>query len=159
MGCEVCYCVWGKGQVKETFFKGCNWSGWTERQQEVAPKRRGTRVKCSCTCTGLDLRDRQADSFLWSVNGKGVMAQAWSEDKQAVLHKAFCMSTGCLTQSILYVNRLILNNFTGNQWRERTSGTLRVNGGDFATTWDSRFWVRWSLARSVSAIPYKSELQ
>ena len=34
---------WGKGQVKEMclqiFLKGNNWNGWTDRQQQVVPKR------------------------------------------------------------------------------------------------------------------------
>ena len=48
---------------------------------------------------------------------------------------------------------------TGSQWRERSSGTLRVSGGDFVTTRARRFRIPWSLVRSVSAIPDKSELQ
>ena len=31
----------------------------TDRQREVVPKRRGTRVKSSCTCVGLEPKDRQ----------------------------------------------------------------------------------------------------
>ena len=63
---------------------------------------------------------------------------------------------------VLYVSQLILNstlNFTGNQWREHSSGSLQVNGGDFFATQASRFWTHWSLVRPVSAIPDKGELQ
>ena len=34
---------------------------WTQR--EIVPKRRSTRVKSSCTCVGLDPRDRLTNSF------------------------------------------------------------------------------------------------
>ena len=34
-----------------------NWNGWTDRQREVVPKRRGTIMKSSCICVGLDPRD------------------------------------------------------------------------------------------------------
>ena len=42
-------------------------------------------------------------------------------------------------QSDLVLNNIL--NFTGNQWRERSSGTLWVKGGDFVTTWASWFWT------------------
>ena len=97
-GHQACWYLWGNGQVKEiclqTFLQGSNWNSWTDRQWEVVPKRRGTGVKSSCTCFGLDLRDRQTIIVVWSpVNGMEVMRQAWSEDKQAVFHAGFCRST------------------------------------------------------------------
>ena len=59
----ACRYLWGKGQVKEMslqlFLKDCNRNGQTDRQREVVLKRWGTRVKSSCTCAGLDSRDRQ----------------------------------------------------------------------------------------------------
>ena len=62
--------LWGKGQVKELFLlifhKGSNWYGWTYRQLQVVPKRRGTRVKSSCTSIGLDPRDWQTIIVVWS---------------------------------------------------------------------------------------------
>ena len=62
--------LWGKGQVKEMclqiFLKGSNWNGWTDRQQQVVPKRRGTTVKSSCTGIGLDPRDWQTIIVAWS---------------------------------------------------------------------------------------------
>ena len=86
---------------------------------------------------------------LISVNRIKVMQQAWSEDKQAVF-----------SGRVLLVNKLILNNIlnsTGNQWRK--SGRLRANRGDLIIKRASQFWTRWSVVRSMSAIPYKSELQ
>ena len=70
MGHRACWCLRGKGQVKDMclqmFLEGSNWNCWTDRQRQVAPKRRSTRVKCSCTCVGLGLRDRQTNTFVWS---------------------------------------------------------------------------------------------
>ena len=69
-GRYMCRCVRGKGQVKEMclqmFLEGSNWNGWTDRQLKVVPERRGTRVKSSCACVGLDPRDWQTNSFAWS---------------------------------------------------------------------------------------------
>ena len=48
------------------FLKGSNWNGWTDRQWEVVPKRRGTRVKSSGTSIGLDPRDWQTIIIVWS---------------------------------------------------------------------------------------------
>ena len=52
-GHRACWHLWGKGQVKEMclqiFLEGSNWNGWTDRQRQVVPKRRGTRVKSSST--------------------------------------------------------------------------------------------------------------
>ena len=48
------------------FLAGSNWNVWIDRQQAVVAGRRGTRVKSSCTCVGLDPRDRQANCFAWS---------------------------------------------------------------------------------------------
>ena len=70
MACRVCWCLRGKGQVKETclqmFLEGSNWNGWMDRQQQVVPVRRGTRVKSSHACVGLDPRDWQTNCFAWS---------------------------------------------------------------------------------------------
>ena len=46
--------------------KGSNRNGWTDRQQEVVPKRRGTRVKSSCISIGLYPRDWQTIIIVWS---------------------------------------------------------------------------------------------
>ena len=70
--------------VSSDVSEGSNWNVWTDRQQEVVPKGRGTRVKCSCTCVGLGPRDWQTYLCLISMNDMGVMWQAWSEDKQVV---------------------------------------------------------------------------
>ena len=66
----VVLCLWGKDQVKEMcleiFFEVSNGNGWTDRQWQVFPNRRGRRVKTSCTCVGLDPRDQQTNFFVWS---------------------------------------------------------------------------------------------
>ena len=52
----------------------------------------------------------------------------------------------------MWVSKQILSlalNFTGKHWRERSSETLQVNGGDFITTWASGFWTHWNLVRLV----------
>ena len=49
----------------QMFLEGSNWNGWVDRQWEVVPKRRDTRVKSSCTCVGLDPRDWQT-IIVWS---------------------------------------------------------------------------------------------
>ena len=66
--------LWREGQIKEMclqmFLEGINWNGWTDRQQEVVPKRRGARVKWSGTCVGLDPGNQQNDShvsYLWTA--------------------------------------------------------------------------------------------
>ena len=59
--------------------------------------------------------------------------------------------TGCSSWRALYISKQILKwnlYFTGSQWRERSSGTLRVNSGDFVTTPARRFKIRWSLVVS-----------
>ena len=62
--------LWGKGQIKEMclqiFLEGRNWTCWTDRQRQVVPKRRGTRVKSSSTSIGLDPRDWQTNIIVWS---------------------------------------------------------------------------------------------
>ena len=50
----------------QIFLKGSNWTGWTERQRKVVPKRRGIRVKSSSTSIGLDPRDWQTIIIVWS---------------------------------------------------------------------------------------------
>ena len=40
---------------------GCKWNGRTDRQRGIVPKRRGARVKSSCSCVGLHPRDRHND--------------------------------------------------------------------------------------------------
>ena len=70
MGYRVGWCLWGKDQVKEMcremFLEANNWNGCTDRQRQVVLKRWGTRVKSSCASVGLDPRDRQTYSFVWS---------------------------------------------------------------------------------------------
>ena len=70
MGCQGCWCLRGKGQVKEMclqmFLEGSNWNGWMDGQWQVVPKRRHTRVKSSCTCVVVDLRGWLSNSFAWS---------------------------------------------------------------------------------------------
>ena len=57
-------------------------------------------------------------------------------------------------------------NLIGNQRRERSSRILQASGDDFVTKWASQFWIHWinqanfywSLMRSVSTMPYTSEV-
>ena len=46
--------------------QGSNWNGSMDRQWEVVPKRRGTRVKSSSISIGLDPRDWQTIIVVWS---------------------------------------------------------------------------------------------
>ena len=66
----ITHAGFNRGKVKEMclqmFLKGSNWNGLTDRQRELVPKRRGTRVKTSCTCVGLDPRDWQTIIVVWS---------------------------------------------------------------------------------------------
>ena len=102
--------------------KGCNWDGWTDRFGEAVLKE-GLQTRNACV--GLDPRNRQSDILVWSQR----MGWEWYgkhevRDKQIVFHKEFSM-------------RQILNsflNFTGSQWRECSSRTLQINGGDFIAT-------------------------
>ena len=55
-----------KEMCLQRFLEGNNWTGWTDRQREVVPKRRGTRVKSSSTSIGLDPRDWQTIIIVWS---------------------------------------------------------------------------------------------
>ena len=50
----------------QIFLEGSNWTGWTDRQRQVVPKRRGTRVKSSSTSIGLDPGDWQTITIVWS---------------------------------------------------------------------------------------------
>ena len=92
----ACRCLSGKGQVKgmclEMFLEGSNWNCWMDRQQEAILKRRGTRLKSSCVCVGLDPRDQQTIPLL-DVSERDGSDEAWSEDKQTVFHAGFCRST------------------------------------------------------------------
>ena len=72
--------------------------------------------------------------------------QSRSEGKRVVPHEEPCRSA-----SRSWNGRYVL--LVANE------GTLRVYGGDFVTTRARRFKIRWSLVRSVSATPDKSELQ
>ena len=122
----------------QMFCEDSNWNGWIDRQWQAVPERQGTRAKSSCACVDLDPRDWQANSFALSQ----WMGWEWWGEHGLKINRLFFMK----------VNKLILNNiltFTGNQWRERSSGTLRVKGGDFVTTWASQFWTCWSLVSSV----------
>ena len=147
--------LWGEGQIKEMclqiFLEGSNWNVWTDRQREVVPKRRGTRVKSSSTSIGLDPRDWQTIIIVWSQwTGRNRCSQHGMKINRLFFTRGFVGQQIDL-KSIL--------NLTGNQWRERSSGILRVNGGDFVIRRASWFCTRWSLVRSMSAKPYKSELQ
>ena len=147
--------LWGKGQIKEMclqiFLEGSNWNGWTDRQREVVPKRRDTRVKGSSTSIGFDPRDWQTIIVVWSQwTGRNRCG------KDGMKINRLFFTQGFVGQQIDLKSIL---NLTGNQWRERSSGILRVNGGDPVTRRASWFCTRWSLVRSMSAIPYKSELQ
>ena len=144
---------WGKGQIKEMCLQisvaGSNWTAWTDRQREVVPKRRGTRVKSSSTSIALDSRDWQTNIIVWSQ---------WTG-------RNLCGKHGMKINRLFFtqdVNKFIFKsilNLAGNQWRERSSGVLRVTGGDFFTRRTTWFCTWWSLVRSMSAIPYKSKLQ
>ena len=76
----------GQTGVSSDVLEGSNWNGWIDRQGQVAPKRRGTKVKCSSTWIGLDSGDWQTNSLIWSQR-TGATQQAWSKDRQAVFHE------------------------------------------------------------------------
>ena len=135
---RACWRLWRKGQVKEiylqTFLEGSNWNGWMDRQWEVVPKRRSTRVKSSCGCVGLDPRDRQTNTFVWSQ----WMVWEWCGKHGVKINRLYFLQG--------LVNKLILNNILnliGRQWRERTYGRLRVKGVYFVIHWASRFTLLW----------------
>ena len=109
------------------------------------------RVKSPCTCVGLYRKDQQTNTFVWS------QCMGWeSFSKHGVkINRLFFMKgfVGQQTDLEKYLK------YTGNQWKEWSSGTLRLKGGDFVTTRASWFWIHWILARPESVLPYKSELQ
>ena len=90
-GHRACLCLWEKGQVKEIclqiFLEGSNWNGWTDRQRGVVPKRWSTRVKSSCTCDGLDSRDRQTNTFVRSQ----WMGWEWCGKHRVKINRLFFM--------------------------------------------------------------------
>ena len=65
MGHRACRDLKWKGQVKEMYLE-MFFEGWMDRQQQVVSKRRGKRVKSSCTCDFLDPRDWQTIIFVRS---------------------------------------------------------------------------------------------
>ena len=155
------------------FLEGINWNGWMDRQWHIVPKRRGTRVKCSSTWIGLDSGDRQTNSPVWSLRmGREWCSKHGVKIDRLFFMNSFVGQQTDLEQYSKFINQSInQSNFysanipgkarlsgataksvfnskieeTGNQWRERSSGTLRVNRGDFVTMRASRFWIRWSL--------------
>ena len=115
------------------FLEGSNWNGLTDKQREVVPKRRGARVKSSCTSIGLDPRDWQTIIVVWSQ---------WMGRKRCGKHEVkinrLFFTQGFVGQQI----DLNILNLTGNQWREQSSGRLWVNGGDLVTRPASWFCTR-----------------
>ena len=59
----------------------------------------------------------------------GVICEVWAADKQVISPEV----SKVILKSIL--------KFTGNQWRECSSGALQVNDVDFDTTRASGFWT------------------
>ena len=78
----------------QVFLEGSNWTRWTDRQWEVVPKRRGTRVKSSSTSI-LSWPQGLTNYYhcLISVNGKESMQPARKQDKQLFFHAGFRRST------------------------------------------------------------------
>ena len=155
-GHRACWYVWGKGQVKEMclpmLLEGSSWIGWMDRQREDVPRRQGTRVKSSCICVGLDPRDWQIIIVVWSQ---------WMGWKR-------CSKHGVKIDRLFFTQGLVgqqtaLEQYSKPYWQPM-KGTKQWNT---ASKWRwlchqvgaSRFWTRWSLVRSMSAMPYKSELQ
>ena len=125
--------------------KGCNSSGWTDRlRRRLFQRDRVQEWKALVPELVLTLGTNRLiplfDLSEWDAS---------DGDKHGVkINRPF------FTKSFVGW-QLILNstlNFTGNQWRECSSGTLWVNGGDFVTTRASRFWTRWSLVRSLHTV-------
>ena len=81
-------------------------------------------LKAPCASVGLDPRDGQSDSSLWSQ-------WAWwkrNGNQGAKVNGLLVMKR--LTKQILKWTLYV----TDSQWKECSSETLRVNGGDFVTT-------------------------
>ena len=125
----------------ETSSKGGKRGDRVDRQYKVVPKRRGARAEGPCTSVGPDLSVFSD----WSQ---------WAWWKRSGNH-------GANVNSFFFLKSLVGQqaDLEMDQWREHSSGTLRVNGGDFVTTRARRFKIRWSLVRSVSVILDKIELQ
>ena len=66
-GHRACRCLWGKGQVKRICLETLpnSWSGWMDRLGGSS-KEKGRVSEMLFLCIGLDCRDRQSDSFIWS---------------------------------------------------------------------------------------------
>ena len=124
-GCWVCRGLRGEGRDKELyrkmFLEGRNWNGWTEGQWQVVPERRGTRVNSSCACVVLDPRDWQTNSFAWC---QWMGWELWGKHGMKVNRLLFMKRF--VGQKLILNNILNLN---GDQWKERSSGRLRVKGG------------------------------
>ena len=73
---------------------------------------------------------------LFDLSERDGSAAASVECKQAVFHEWFCRSTNW-SWTIL--------TFTGNLWREQSSGTLQVTGADFVTRRAIWFWIYWKF--------------
>ena len=67
------------------FLEGSNWNCWTDRQREFVPRRRGTKVKCSCNCVGLDPGDWQTNPlFDLSEQDGSDAASSWNQKPKSV---------------------------------------------------------------------------
>ena len=92
------WCLWGKGQVKEMCLEmlpeRCNWSGPNGQTARACSQEKGCKSEMLLNLHWSWLQG-PTKSFLSliSVNGMGVMGQAYSEDKQAAFHKECCRST------------------------------------------------------------------
>ena len=147
--------LWGKGQIKEMclqiYLEGSNWTGWMDRQREVVPKRRGTRVISSCTSIGLDPRDWQTIIIVWPQ---------WTGRNRCSQHG---MKINRLFFTQGFVDQQIdLKKYSKLYWKPMK----RTKQWNTASKWrrlcrqaDQLILYTWSLMRSMSAIPYKSELQ
>ena len=155
------------------FPKGSNWNGWMERQWEVVPKRQGTRVKSSCTSIGLYPRDWQTiinQSNFYSAN---IPSKARLSGTKIII-VVWCQWTGrkrCGKHGVK-INRLFFTQgFVGQQidlkqhskpYWQPMKGTKQWKT---ASIWRRLchhagqliLYTLWSLVRSMSAIPYKSD--
>ena len=142
----VCRYLWGKGQVKEMFLqmflKDSNWNGWMDRWQEVVPKRRGTRVKSSCACVGLDPRDWQTNSFVWSQWTRW----EWCGEHRVKIIRLFFVMKGFVGQ------QTDLEQYSKFYWQPM-KGVIWQNT---ASKWR---WLCHEVGRSILNTLYKSELQ
>ena len=135
VGRQVCRCLRGKRQIKgmcfRMFLEGSNWNAWMDRQRQVVPERRGTRVKSSCTCVGLDPRDWQTNSLFL------IPTQPWYNQCSLPISLYISFSTG----------ELWLNFEFTKSYKESKGGS---NCNLCLTITLPRYHLTWSPATAVS---------